>query len=90
MQHGLWNRWITGGALVAAGIVIGSVLETSTTAQSRFDSTPPPPVAFKSGGQMSVPILKDISATLRKMDERLANLETAAKSMQSKRTTSNR
>jgi hypothetical protein len=36
---------------------------------------PPPPPAFKSGDQLSVPILNEIAATLNRIDGRLAKLE---------------
>jgi len=38
-----------------------------------------------SGGQMSVPILQDISATLKEIDGRLSRMETLAKQLSNKR-----
>jgi len=38
-----------------------------------------------SGGQMSVPLLQDISATLKDIDGRLSRMETVAKQLGNKR-----
>jgi hypothetical protein len=38
--------------------------------------------AFQSGGQQSVPILREISSTLRQIDSRLARLELVAQKLQ--------
>jgi hypothetical protein len=75
MKRNTLNRWIASAALVAAGVTVGIALESSSTA---IGQQTPPPVAFQSGGQLSLPILKEISATLHQMDARLARLETAA------------
>jgi hypothetical protein len=45
----------------------------------------PPPTAFQSGSQLSVPILKEIASTLHQMDARLAKLEIAAQKLQTQR-----
>jgi len=42
----------------------------------------PPPKSFETGGQLSVPILRDISATLHQMDARLARMEAVAAQVQ--------
>ncbi len=82
MNYETWKRWTTSAALVAMGIAGGSLFQSSNTALGEVRSGPPP-VAFQSGGQMSVPILKEIAATLNQMDGRLERLEGIAKRMQS-------
>jgi hypothetical protein len=47
--------------------------------------TTAPPQAFQSGGQLSVPVLREIAATLRQIDSRLARLEAAAQKLQTAR-----
>jgi len=69
-------RWTVSVALVSAGVVVGNIFQTPNMAQGQ-DRTPPP-ATFKSGGQLSVPILQDIAGTLHRMEERLARLETVA------------
>jgi hypothetical protein len=44
------------------------------------------PQHFKSGDQISVPVLEEILATLRQIDARLARIETVAQQTQAKRT----
>jgi hypothetical protein len=67
-------------ALLGAGMVAGSALNAPDSAWGEVRSAPAPP-AFQSGGQQSVPILKEIAATLATMDARLARLEGLAKQM---------
>jgi hypothetical protein len=81
MQKESWNRWFASAGLLAFGITIGGALQPPNTAIGEVRSGPPP-TAFQSGGQMSVPILKEISATLLQMDGRLERLELAAKKFQ--------
>jgi hypothetical protein len=65
--------------MVAAVLVVGGMLAGAAVPSPRAAwgevSIAPPPVAFQSGSQLSVPILKDISATLQQIDGRLARLE---------------
>jgi hypothetical protein len=71
------SRIAMGVALVAAGVFAGAALPPSGAALAQL----PPgaqPQHFQSGGQLSVPVLKEIAATLRQMDARLARIETAA------------
>ena len=72
---------LLGLSLVAAGIVGGAAIAPSRQAQAEIRTTPPPQ-SFQSGGQLSVPVLKDIAATLKQIDSRLARLETVAQKMQ--------
>jgi hypothetical protein len=83
--------WITspryllaGVALIALGIVLGSASIRPSTAWGEIRMQPPAE-HFKSGDQLSVPLLQEISATLRQIDARLARLEAAAKVIQSQR-----
>ncbi|HEY7688279.1 MAG TPA: hypothetical protein VH835_06280 [Dongiaceae bacterium] len=60
-------------ALVSAGMIVGAAVgEVQPTAPSQH---------FQSGGQLSVPVLKEIAATLQQMDARLARLETVAQQL---------
>ena len=70
-----------GFALVGTGIVAGAALAPSHEAHAEIRATPSPP-AFQSGGQLSVPVLKEIAATLHQIDARLARLESVAQKMQ--------
>src|SRR5262245_25797095 len=63
-----------GAALLSAGLLAGAMLPPPQTALGEVNPVPAPP-AFQSGGQMSVPILKDISTTLHEIDNRLARME---------------
>jgi hypothetical protein len=73
------------GLLIAfAGALAGASMTATREANAEIRATPQPQ-AFQSGGQLSVPILKEIAATLHQMDSRLARLETLAQKMQAKR-----
>ena len=76
-----WQRVGMVIALVGAGVIAGANLSTTTQAVAEVRGTPEPP-AFQSGGQQSVPILREISGTLRQIDMRLSRLETVAQKMQ--------
>jgi len=71
-------------ALVGAGMFLGANVTRPSEASAQIVTTPQPQHML-SGGQMSVPILKDISATLLKIDGRLSHLEDVAKQMANKR-----
>jgi hypothetical protein len=73
-----------GLALLCAGFLIGGAIPSARIAHGEV-RTGPPPEAFQSGGQLSVPVLKEIAATLRQIDSRLARLETVAQKMQTVR-----
>jgi hypothetical protein len=92
-MHGSMARWpnwqtkwglrpaIAAAVLLLAGVLIGSTVSPPSTARAEVEP-PLPPQSFQSGGQLSVPILKDIAATLHQMDARLARLETVASQLQ--------
>ena len=72
--------------LLGAGMFIGATGSTPTLAQRSSDIiTTPQPQHMLSGGQLSVPILQDISATLKEIDGRLSRMETLAKQIANKR-----
>ena len=73
---GVWC-WRRGCAVDASGPNIS----TTNQAHGEVRGTPEPP-AFQTGGQLSVPILRDIAATLHQIDARLARLETVAQKLQ--------
>ena len=78
---------LLGLTLVVAGIVGGAAVAPSRQAQAEIRTTPLPQ-SFQSGGQLSVPVLKEIAATLHQIDARLARLEVAAQKMQKTNETS--
>jgi hypothetical protein len=71
-------------ALVGAGMFIGANVTVPTIAWGQIVTTPQPQHML-SGGQMSVPILQDISATLKEIDGRLSRMESLAKQLGNKR-----
>jgi hypothetical protein len=75
-----WHRAGMAAALVAGGVLVGANLSTTNRALGEITAMPEPP-AFQSGGQQSVPILREISATLHQMDARLARLEIVAQKL---------
>jgi hypothetical protein len=76
-----------GLVLLAAGLIAGAAVAPFGEAQAEIRATPPPQ-AFQSGGQLSVPVLKEIATTLRQIDSRLARLEAVAQKMQTTKGTS--
>jgi hypothetical protein len=79
-RYGL-HRLFVGTLLLVGGMTIGAAMSTRNEAQGEV-RTGPPPVAFQSGGQLSLPLLKEMAATLHQIDARLARLETAAQKLQ--------
>jgi hypothetical protein len=71
-------------ALVGAGMFIGSNVTLPSIASGQIITTPQPQHML-SGGQMSLPILQDISATLQQIDGRLSRMENLAKQLSNKR-----
>jgi hypothetical protein len=70
-----------GVVLVMAGVLAGGGWPSAKVAQGEIRTTAPPP-PFQSGSQQSVPVLKEIAATLRQIDSRLARLESVAQKLQ--------
>ena len=70
--------------LLGVGMFLGSTVSLPSIAWGQTINPPPQPHLL-SGGQMSVPILQDISATLREIDGRLSRMENLAKQIANKR-----
>ena len=81
MKRTSWHRFVAGVLLLGAGIAAGMALLTSNEALGEIRGTPPP-ASFQTGGQLSVPVLKEIAETLHQIDARLARLETVAQKLQ--------
>jgi hypothetical protein len=79
------HRVVLAGLLLIGGMIAGAVVSPSNEAHGEVRGTPPPQ-AFQTGGQLSVPVLKEIAATLHQMDARLARLETVAQKLQTPQT----
>jgi hypothetical protein len=75
-----------GLALVAAGVLAGEIMPSARVAHGEV-RTAATPQGFQSGAQVSLPLLKEISATLQQIDARLARMETLAQKMQIARPT---
>jgi hypothetical protein len=73
-----WEHSLMAFVLLAAGVIAGANLSTTKQAHAEVRGTPEPPT-FQSG---SVPILREISVTLRQIDMRLARLETVVQKIQ--------
>jgi hypothetical protein len=78
MKTNVWGRWIAGGVLLLVGICIGTNSQNANEALGQNRGATPPPTAFQSGAQMSVPLLKEIATTLHQIDGRLERLEAVA------------
>ena len=78
---GKWHNILVGVGLLTAGVWLGSAAPPPSEAWAEIRTTAPPE-AFQSGGQLSVPILQEIAATLHRMDARLSRLEATAKQVQ--------
>ena len=74
-----------GAALLCAGMMMGSLTAPPSAALGQARPTPPP-LAFQSGDQISVPILRDIASTLHQIDGRLSRLEVVFKELSAPRT----
>jgi hypothetical protein len=81
MNQPRWQRIVMAVALATSGVIVGANMSATNVAHGEVTGTPEPP-AFQSGGQQSVPILREIASTLRQMDARLARLETVAQKIQ--------
>lgn len=80
-----WQKVLIGLALAAGCMLVGASIPTTNQALGEVRGGVPETPAFQAG---SVPILREISATLRQMDGRLARLETLAQKMSAKATIS--
>src|SRR5262245_52242762 len=82
MKNLNWQSTLLAMLLVGAGAIAGANLTSTNQAQAEVRGSNQEQPSFQSGGQMSVPILREISATLKVMDARLARLETSAKKIE--------
>jgi hypothetical protein len=78
MKQMNWQRLFMAGVLACGGAVAGAHLSSPSTARAEVQET----VSQPNFQPSTVPILKDISVTLRQMDARLARLEIVAQKMQ--------
>ena len=81
MNRSMFGTGAIGMALLCAGILAGGAIAPARVAQGELRSGAAPQ-PFLSGGQLAVPVLKEIAATLHQIDARLARLEAAAQKMQ--------
>ncbi len=81
MKQFNWQKLLVGLALATCCMLLGAMVPTTNQALGEIRAGAPEPPAFQNG---SVPILRDISATLRQMDGRLARLEVVAQKMQAR------
>lgn len=77
MPYKISHRWLAGGLLVVAGYLAGTAAGPPSSAMAEVREVRPP-ATFKSGGERSEVVLKEIAAVLQRIDTRLANLEKAA------------
>ena len=86
--QGRWRWALLTGLVVVAVVGAGFTLPGAAPANPDVRSQPPPQ-AFKSGGERSEIILREIAATLQRVDGRLKRIEeavlTAAKKEQNLR-----
>jgi hypothetical protein len=78
MKQFSWQKLLIGLALAAGCMLVGAAIPTANQALGEVSRGAPEPPAFQNG---SVPVLREISATLHQMDGRLARLETLAQKM---------
>ena len=84
-----WRLALLVGIIGIAGIGGGLTLSAAApTSQGGGRSTPPQ--AFKSGGQLSVPVLREIADTLERIDTRIQRIEQAVLSAANKEQPSQR
>jgi hypothetical protein len=78
MKQFSWQKLLIGLALAAGCMLVGAVMPTANQALGEVRAGAPEPPAFQQG---TVPVLRDISATLRQIDGRLVRLEMLAQKM---------
>ena len=82
MSQPKWHRVLMATALAGAGAFVGANISITDVAHGEITAGQERHT-FESGGQQSVPILREIASTLRQMDSRLARLETVAQKLRS-------
>ena len=81
MKQFSWQKLLIGLALAAGCMLVGATIPMTNQALGEVRGGAPEPPAFQQG---TVPVLRDISATLRQMDGRVARLEVLAQKMTAK------
>ena len=81
MKQLSWQKLLIALALAVGCMLVGAMVPMTNQALGEVRGGAPESPAFQAG---SVPVLREISATLRQMDARLARLETVAQKMQAK------
>jgi hypothetical protein len=76
-----WQKVLIGLAIAASCMLVGAAIPTTNRALGEVRGGAPDAPSFQAG---SVPVLREISATLHQMDGRLARLETLAQKMSAK------
>jgi hypothetical protein len=71
-----WRLALLIGMVGIAGMGVGVMLPATTPASASVRRTTPPE-AFKSGSQLSVPVLREMARTLERIDSRLQRIEQA-------------
>ena len=87
MKQFSWQKLLASLALATGCMFVGAAIPTTNQALGEVRGGAPEPPAFQQG---SVPVLRDISATLRQIDGRLARLEALAQKMTAKSAISSR
>jgi hypothetical protein len=87
MKQFSWQKSLIGLALAAGCMLVGATIPTTNQALGEVRGGAPEPPAFQQG---TVPVLRDISATLHQIDGRLARLESLAQKMTAKAAISSR
>jgi hypothetical protein len=78
MKQFSWQKLLIGLALAAGCMLVGATIPMTNQALGEVRGGAPEPPAFQQG---TVPVLRDISGTLRQMDGRLARMEALAQKM---------
>jgi hypothetical protein len=81
MKQFSWQKLLIGLALAAGCMLVGATIPITNQAHGEVRAGAPEPPAFQQG---TVPVLRDISATLRQIDGRLGRLEMLAQKMSSR------
>jgi hypothetical protein len=81
MKQFSWQKLLIGLALAAGCMLVGAAIPTTNQALGEVRGGAPDTPSFQAG---SVPVLREIAATLHQMDGRLARLETVAQKMSAK------
>src|SRR5258706_12452295 len=81
MKQFSWQKLLIGLALAAGCMLVGAAIPMTNQALGEVRGGAPESPAFQNG---SVPVLREISATLHQVDGRLARLETLAQKLSAK------